>query len=159
MEVFVGLAVAPGYALVDTGAQHGVLGPRAYQHVCDVLAEFGLKPRILETLKVNAVGVGGSSAFQKSAETPVGIGGASGTLTIHVVSQEIPLLLPVGFLRNLGMVMDLPEMAIFWKNLNKSSDMHEVGTPPHLAIDIFQFPKTGWKNPHNNPKCITAGNR
>ena len=27
LEVFIGLAVAPGYALVDTGAQHGVLGP------------------------------------------------------------------------------------------------------------------------------------
>ena len=73
LETFVGLAVAPGCALVDTGAQHGVLGPGSYQHICTVLAEFGLKPRVIETLKMNAVGIGGTTKFQLSAEIPVGI--------------------------------------------------------------------------------------
>ena len=119
LQTFIGLAVAPGYALVVTGAQHGVLGPSAFLNMSDVLAEFGLKPRIIETLKMNAVGIGGTSSFQKSAEIPVGIAGASGTLTIHVVPQEVPFLLHVGFLRKLGMIMDLPEKTNFWKNLNK----------------------------------------
>ena len=57
------------------------------------------------------------------------------------------------------MIMNLPVMTIFWKNLNKLSDMHEVGSAPHLAIDIFQFPKTGWKNLHSSPKALAAGDR
>jgi len=44
LETFIGLSVAPGYALIDTGAQHGVLGPSSYNHICNVLARFGLKP-------------------------------------------------------------------------------------------------------------------
>ena len=152
------MSVAPGYALIDTGAQHGVLGPSSNNHICDVLARFGLKPGEVPTLKMNAVGIGGSSAFQKSAEIPVGIAGVSGTLTIHVVPQEIPLLIPVGFLRKLGMILDLPEMTITWKNLaKKTSEVHEVGNAPHLAIDLFQFPtKTLWKNPHDDRKSINV---
>ena len=61
---------------------------------------------------MHAVGIGGSSAIQKSAEIPVGIAEVSDTLTIHVVPQEIPLLLPVGFLQKLGMILDLPDMII-----------------------------------------------
>ena len=79
LGTFIGLSVEPGFALIDTGAQHGVLGPSSYDHICDVLARFGLKPRVIPTLKMNAVGIGGSSAFQKSAEIPVGIAGVSGT--------------------------------------------------------------------------------
>lgn len=98
LETFIGLSVDLGFALIDTGAQHGVLGPLSYKRICDFLARFGLKPRVIPTLKMNAVGIGGSSAFQTSAEIPVAIAGVSGTLTIHVVPQEIPLLIPVGFL-------------------------------------------------------------
>ena len=91
LDVFVGLSISPGYGLVDTGAQHGVLGPRCYQSICDTLAEHGLKPRILDTLKMTASGIGGSTRFIKSAEIPVGIGGVSGTLTIHVVDFSYQL--------------------------------------------------------------------
>ena len=80
-----------------------------------VLAEFGMKTRMVPALNMNAVGVGGSTHFQRSAEIPVGIAGCGGTLTIHVVSQEIPLLLPVPFLDKLGMVLDLPNRQITWK--------------------------------------------
>ena len=47
-------------------------------------------------------------------------------------------------------------MSIFWKATNKQSDVTEVGTGSHLAIEIFEFPKTGWKNPHSNPKSIVG---
>ena len=85
LEVFIGLAVTPGYALVDTGAQHGVLGPEAFKAVESSLAVFGLKPRIIPTLQLTATGVGGSTEFIKSAEIPVALKGVSGILTIHVV--------------------------------------------------------------------------
>ena len=46
---------------------------------------------------------------QMFAEIPVGIAGSSGALVIHVVQQEVPLLLNGGCLRKLGMVMNLPD--------------------------------------------------
>ena len=156
LEIFIGLAVTPGYALVDTGAQHGVLGPHAFKQVCEVLAVHGLKPRIIDTLQLTATGVGGSTKFIQSAEIPVGIKGVSGILTIHMVQQEIPLLLPVSFCKQLGMVLDMPEMSIYWKAINRQSDVTEVGTSEHLAIEIFEFGKTGWKNPHSYPKAIVG---
>ena len=57
VEAFIGLAVASGFALVDTGAQHRVLGPEAYKQVVDRLAIHGLKPRIINTLQLIASGV------------------------------------------------------------------------------------------------------
>ena len=49
-------------------------------------------------------------------------------------------------------------MTITWQVFGgKTSEVHEVGSAPHLATDLFQFPtKTAWKNPHENRKCINA---
>ena len=49
---FIGLTIAPGFALVDTGAQHGVLGPTSYKQVEERLTVHGLKPRLIETLQL-----------------------------------------------------------------------------------------------------------
>jgi len=154
--VFVGLTVTPGYGLVDTGAQHGVVGTSGYNKLEELLAVHGLKPREVETLSMKAAGVGGTTSFTKSSEIPVGIGGASGLITINVIDQDIPLLLPVEFCRGLGMVLDLPDMDIYWKNLDRHSDVHEVGNGGHIAIDIFEFPKTGWINPHENTAKVVG---
>ena len=67
LEVFIGLAVTPGWALVDTGAQHGVLGPQAYQQIFERLVLHGLKPRIIDTLQLTASGVG---ALPSSSSLP-----------------------------------------------------------------------------------------
>ena len=156
MEIFVGLCIAPGFGLVDTGAQHGVLGPQAFRQIEQLLAQWDLKPRIIPTLQMKATGVGGSSSFVKSAEIPIAIQGTCGTLTIHVVNQEIPLLLPVDFCRKLGMVLSMPKQQIHWEYIKRYSDVHEVGNSRHLAIEIFEFLKTGRKNPHENSQNIVG---
>ena len=56
---FVGLLVTPGFGLVDTGAQHGVIGRRAFEEHVKALRVHGLKPREVETLKLQAAGIGG----------------------------------------------------------------------------------------------------
>ena len=45
IDSFIGLTVTPGLALVDTGAQHGVIGQNGFEKLCGVLAQFGLQPR------------------------------------------------------------------------------------------------------------------
>ena len=73
LESFIGMMVTPGYALIDTGAQHGVIGSKEYEGLCERLAEVGLKPRQLPTFMAKAVGVGGSTEFLLTVEIPVGI--------------------------------------------------------------------------------------
>jgi hypothetical protein len=103
MEIFVGLSVLPGYALVDTGAQHGVVGLKAYHQLVDQLARHRLKPRLVETLPMQAAGVGGTTTFLFSAEVPVGIDGTSGLLTVHVI--EVIVLKLLWVLHSVGIKM------------------------------------------------------
>eukprot|EP00973_Karenia_brevis_P034092 4702787-Karenia_brevis.AAC.1 len=66
--MLIGIVVAPGYALVDTGAQHGVIGEEDYEELCTRLKSLGLKPRILPTWQATDTGVGGETKFIKAAE-------------------------------------------------------------------------------------------
>jgi hypothetical protein len=145
-SVFVGLSVTPGFALVDTGAQHGVVGKNNFRQLVETLAIHGLKPRPIETLRMTAAGVGGATTFNQSAEVPVGIGGVRGTLTAHVIHHDTPLLLPISVCKSLGMILDLPETSIHWKTIGRDSDIHEMSEGGHSAIDIFEFLSGAWRN-------------
>ena len=117
-ESFNGLTVSPGRGLLDTGAQHGVIGEPDYEELCEELATHGLQPREVPTLQANAVGVGGITEFLKSAEVPIGIQGVSGTLTLNVIKGQLPLLLPMGFCKKLGLILDTTENTATWKYLD-----------------------------------------
>ena len=59
---FIGLILKPFQALLDTGAQHGVVGKEQYDEIVKFLAEkFKLRPRMLPTNQGGACGVGGGS--------------------------------------------------------------------------------------------------
>eukprot|EP00973_Karenia_brevis_P045276 6272364-Karenia_brevis.AAC.1 len=73
--MLIGIVVTPGYALVDTGAQHGVIGEKDYEELCTRFKSFGLKPRILPIWQATATGVGGETKIIKTVETPTAIKG------------------------------------------------------------------------------------
>ena len=155
LDTFIGLNVTAGYGLLDTGAQHGVIGLSNYKELCDRLAVQGLKPRKVPTLHANAVGVGGSTSFLSSAEIPVGIQGVSGVVTLNVIDTNLPLLLPMTFCKKLGMVLDTTNDTATWKHIgNKVS---EVVTLPsdHIAIDLLEYPPGGWQNPHQSKTTVS----
>jgi hypothetical protein len=54
-QTLVGLLVTPGFGLIDTGAQHGVIGLSDFNKLCERLAEHGLKPRPLPLFQANAM--------------------------------------------------------------------------------------------------------
>ena len=56
-RTFIGLQMSPMYALVDTGAQHAVVGPTTWKQMKQYLATFGLKPRKVPTIQMQAAGV------------------------------------------------------------------------------------------------------
>ena len=153
MESFIGLYVTPGFALIDTGAQHGVIGKPDYQTLCERLAVQGLKPRILPTFNANAQGVGGTTTFVLSAELPIAIQGVNGVLPINVIDNPLPFLLPMSFCKKLGMVLDTVENTATWKHIGKVSEVIELPSE-HIAIDILEFPPGGWTNPHEQQTAL-----
>ena len=153
-DVFVGMVMAPGYALIDTGAQHGVIGSKEYQELCQRLSVQGLKPRSLPTFQATATGVGGSTKFLQTAEVPVAIQGVCGVITVSVIESSLPFLLPISFCRKLGMVLDTNENTATWTKIGgKVSEVLELPSE-HIAIDVLEFPPGGWVNPHENPTVL-----
>ena len=148
LEVFVGLEIAEDWALLDTGAQHAVVGPTAWDRIVRTLARHGLKPRKMPTLKMQAVGVGGTTDFLWTQEIPVTIGGISGTLACRGIESNILLLLPVDLCWNLGMILNMPERVVSWKYISRKSVLHQVGGGKHLAASVFEIPPEGWDNPY-----------
>ena len=97
------------------------------------------------------MGVGGTTKFLASWALPIGIAKKCGTLTVHIIQDNVPLLLPVEMLRALGMVLDMPKGLITWTHLGGSqSKLYEVGAGTHIVINIFDFPDDGWSRKPNN---------
>ena len=146
--MLIGLTVTRGFALVDTGAQHGVIGPKQREPLKKRLSAQGLKPKRLETFKLKAFGLGGEPQFLESAEVPLGIAKTSAVMHVHVLDQDLPLLLPFDFSKKLGMVSDAPQQTITWTRLGgRTSDVNELSGSGRLAKDILDFPGTGWIHP------------
>ena len=153
----VGVLLVAGFGLVDTGAQHGVIGLPDFEEFCKALSRFGLKPRELPTFDVQAVGVGGATSFLKSVEAPIALQGACGTLTLNVIKDRLPLLIPAGFCKGLGLVLDCEAETATWKNLGgRVSKVHNLPSE-HMAINLLEFPPTGWTNPHANKVSLGNG--
>ena len=47
------------------------------------------------------------------------------------------------------MVLNMPEQSIQWKYIDKTQSYTEMPTG-HIAVDCFEFPDSGWKNPHES---------
>ena len=150
---FIGLMVPPRFGILDTGAQHGVIGTPALELLCKELARHGLKVREIAPESDGANGIGGGAQLLRAVQVPIGLGGVSGLLTLNVVEQDAPLLMPGYLNRKLGMVLNCPEDRVDWKNINTSSKI--VWLPSdHMICDIMEYPKSGWKNPHDDPKFL-----
>ena len=152
------LNVTPGFALIDTGAQHGVIGKENFNKLCDRLAKQNLRPREVSSSVTGATGIGGDTNFLGTYEIPVGVAGCSGVLTLSVTEKNLPPLLPVGFTKRLGMVLDQSENLATWKALRgKTSEILDLDSG-HIAMDILEYGPDGWKNPHVNPRVVLGEN-
>ena len=104
--MFNGLTTSPCHALVDTGAQQGVVGLWHFQRWIICLAMcFDLKPMFRQVpSQAEAGGIGGSAKVIAVCEMPCGIAGLN-ALTSWVVldesdpDQRVPPLLPINLLK------------------------------------------------------------
>ena len=90
--------------------------------------------------------MGGESKFILTAEVPTAVQGYCGTLKLNVLDGPIPLLLPIAFSRGLGMVLGMPRKKVHLQYLGeKMSQTFEELPSGHIAVNIFEFPTSGWK--------------
>ena len=83
--------------MLDTGAQHGVVGQAHLVKMEEELARHGLKVRRVPMMLKGASGIGGSTEFTEAVEVPIGLGGVSGTVTLNVVADNAPPFTSSGF--------------------------------------------------------------
>ena len=69
-------------------------------------------------------------------------------MTLNVIEQNIPFLLPNSMCKRLGMILNYPDQYAHWTKIGVKSQIHELASD-HVAIDIMEYPVGGWKNPHS----------
>lgn len=137
--VFLGSSTADGTALVDTAAQHGLVGMQTLEKHDHLLQErFGLKVQWSHEAGGSVRGVCGAEETTKIAYVPIGLSGKSGVLRVQVVPGDIPFLLPAYFLTELGAVIDMKNATIFYTELGVKQLMKRL-TTGHVSVSIVEF--------------------
>ena len=144
-EQFVGLTVQANMAIVDTGAQCCVAGLQTMQRYWEEWRRRGLMIQKEECHK-KATGIGGSAKICGGIRMAAGLGGVNGILQITVVDADVPLLLPVTVLKQLGAVVDLPAGVISWTGPGTQSQFKELASG-HLTVRCDEFASGGWQPP------------
>eukprot|EP00971_Amphidinium_carterae_P190729 3784927-Amphidinium_carterae.1 len=141
LDKFVGLQMTSNLALIDTGAESGVMGSKARERLVCELAKYGLTPQRVPAARTSASGVGGKVIVEEVLQFPIGVAGHRGTLKAAVLPDpEVPVLLPANMLLQLGAVLNLPERTIHWTRLGDGAKQSVKILPSgHMAIDILDF--------------------
>ena len=152
-DYFIGIAVKPGEAIVDTAAEDGVIGIAQLPDFLKALSNHGLKVDWLEDHLVRCSGVGGGAAHLGTFRAPYNIAGASGLWQVHVLQDEptrsIPPLLPLTLCKSLGMSVDFHTEECCLKQL-PGTPMRIVKPSGHRAISVCDFNSSPtWTHPTN----------
>ena len=146
-SVFLGMHTSEGIALVDTAAQHGLVGMSTLQNHDTLLrSQFGLQVQWSEESGGSVRGICGEEERTRIAYVPIGLAGKSGVLRVQIVPGDIPFLLPAYFLSELGAVIDMGHSTIMYMSLGVKQKMKKM-TTGHVAVSIVEF-GTGFHAPH-----------
>eukprot|EP00438_Fugacium_kawagutii_P011007 Skav220594 [mRNA] locus=scaffold2744:89020:94746:+ [translate_table: standard] len=128
-----------GTALVDTAAQHGLVGKQTLEEHDHFLKEqFGLQVQWSCESGGSVRGVCGAEETTSIAYVPIGLGGRSGVLRVQVVPGDIPFLLPAYFLTELEAVIDMKHAMIMYMKLGVKQYMTRMASG-HVAVSIVEF--------------------
>ena len=138
---FVGVVTRGFQGIVDTAAQEGLVGKEALLRLFDELRKYGLKGH-WNGKTTEARGIGGKANTLGTVEVPVGIGGVPGILELTVVSEDVPLLVPVNMLRALGALIDLGEGRLHLRAVETTCDLSFLASG-HPVVNLTDF-GNGW---------------
>ncbi len=151
--LFGGLATSPCHALVDTGAQEGVVGLWHWQRwiICLALC-FDLKPMFRQVpVHAEAGGIGGAAKVVAVCEMPCGIAGMNALTTWVVLdepddSQRVPPLLPIRILKDLDAVHEPKHCKLTLRMPGVTTILDELDTG-HQTTLMTRFDHEGWSFP------------
>ena len=131
--------------IIDTAAQGGLIGRPALRRLEDSLRAHGLKV-VWNGKQAQAKGIGGDAKVCGVVEIPVGIGGVNGLIEATVVEDEVPFLLSIQFLKQVGAIVNLQESSLALTAFGKSSSIHHMPSG-HVAVQVLDFHEQGWQLP------------
>ncbi|CAE7350344.1 RE1 [Symbiodinium sp. CCMP2592] len=135
-----------GTALVDTAAQHGLIGRETLaRHDQYLQQHFQLRVQYSDEQGGTVRGVCGSEEITQVAYIPIGIGGRGGILRVQVVPGGVPCLIPAYFLHVLGAVIDMSSLLIAYTQLSVVQSMSRRQSG-HVAVNLCEFGQ-GWYVP------------
>ncbi|CAK9090327.1 unnamed protein product [Durusdinium trenchii] len=108
---FSGITTSGSLGIIDTAAQGGLIGRPALRRLEDSLRAHGLKV-VWNGKQAQAKGIGGDAKVCGVVEIPVGIGGVNGLIEATVVEDEVPFLLSIQFLKQVGAIVNLQESSL-----------------------------------------------
>ncbi|CAK0886145.1 unnamed protein product, partial [Prorocentrum cordatum] len=112
------LILEGGLIIVDSGASQAIIGRRALKELEGDLQQRGLRINWIEKSVQTPRGIGGSATLVGVAVVPISIGGKSGTIEFVVTKEDLPPLLPGGFLEQFGAVLDYEKELLILKKLD-----------------------------------------
>ena len=142
---FCGVSASEGEALVDTAAQDGLIGKPSLLRLCSALRHHGLACKWLNKTAA-ARGIGGTATTVGVAELPLGLAGVSGILECTVISEDVPLLLPISLMRSLGAEISLPKNTLNLTYVGALCNMNTLHSG-HAAVSVLEFGPNGWTLP------------
>ena len=151
--VFQGLATLPCHALVDSGAQDGVVGLWHWQRwaVCLALVHklmpvFQARPTCCETS-----GIGGGAKVLALCDMPTGLAGLNGVTRWAVVedpseNQRVPPLIPIKLLKMLDGRHEFKAAKLFLRNdgVEVVANLTNLETD-HQTMSVMDFHADGWE--------------
>ena len=142
---FCGVSTSEGEALVDTAGQDGLIGKPSLLRRCSALRHHGLACKWLNKTAA-ARGIGGTATTVGVAELPLGLAGVSGILECTVISEDVPLLLPISLMRSLGAEISLPKNTLHLTYVGALCNMNTLHSG-HAAVSVLEFGPNGWTLP------------
>ena len=135
---FTGVVTCPTQGVVDTAAQDGLIGREALLRLIGSLREHGLKMSWNKTKKAQACGVGGKAEVIGIAEMPLGIAGVNGLMELTVITDDVPLLLPIKLLKRLKAVVDLDDNILELRAYQVKAPLTELPSG-HVSVGVTEF--------------------
>ena len=133
-------------ALVDTAAQHGLIGRETLaRHDQNLQQHFQLRVQYSDEQGGTVRGVCGSEEVTQVAYIPIGLGARGGILRVQVVPGGVPCLIPAYFLHHLGAVIDVSSLLIAYTHLSVVQNMSRRPSG-HVAVSVCEFGQ-GWYVP------------
>eukprot|EP00971_Amphidinium_carterae_P147420 2921305-Amphidinium_carterae.1 len=149
-------AKTPFLAVLDTGAQSTVCGSARWAEFEATLRGLGLNAVKTESKARGTKGIGEEAKCLGIWNTPIGIGGCNGLMSVTVLEGDIPFLLSVAMQKQFLMQLNLCKFTVVWQRIQRESTLVELSSG-HLAVDILEFAGGKWTPPAEQttfPVCL-----